>query len=101
MTPDEKALIEIQFKNLANLFETKLKASEENICSKVSGLEGNVTEAKAAIDGHISYHNSLNRRIVWVFAKGGVVLLVFILCVVLILGTKDGAIPLVLAKMLG
>ncbi len=101
MIKEEYVLIESQFKGLATLFETKLKASEGVICGKVSSLQEKFEETKSVVDDHVCYHNSLNRRIAWASIKGGVVLFIFIVCVVLILGMKDGVIPLLMVKMLG
>jgi len=101
MTTEECALIESQFENLAKLFETQLKSSQEVICGKMISLQEKFGETKVVVDEHIYYHNSLNRRIVGFTLKSGLMLFIFIVFVVIVLGVKDGVVPLILAKMLG
>lgn len=101
MTKDERILIEAQFKSLASLFEVKLKASEEVICSRVTGLESQSLETKKVIDKHVEWHDTLNKSIVRDTLKGAVTVGIIVVVLIFILGVKEGLITTVLAKVIG
>ena len=101
MTKEERNIMEQQFGNLAELFETKLQASEKVICERVSGLEKTMTFTKAKVDTHVEWHNSLNRRITGGLIKYMCLTLAITVLVVFVLGMKDGIIPAVIAKVIG
>jgi len=101
MTNDEKVLIETQFKSLADLFEVKLKASEDIVCEKLMRFEEKFDGMKKVVDEHVEWHNNFNRKVVGFTFKGGMTLFVIIAVIALVVGVKDGFITAVLAKVIG
>lgn len=101
MTKEEHVLIESQFKGLAKLFETQLKASEDVICGKVISLQDKFEETKSVVDNHVDWHNSLNRSIAGSTVKYGLIVFALVVVVVVVLGVKEGIITTILTKMIG
>lgn len=101
MTEAEKELIELKLDGLGELFEVKLKASEEVICNKMTAIEEKFTVTKQTINEHIAWHNNLNKKIVGYTVKGVLLVLLITVITTFILGFKDGILTSAIVKMIG